>query len=212
MRKIALSISILISAIILFLFTYDFRAEQEQFFYAYQLSHDELDLIQDGDIILRHGYGLVSDMIVKTLKENISLSHCAIVIKNDSLFGVVHSVSQSVSEADGVQFQDIKTFIKHSQKNSILLVRLKSNDSLVGNKISDRALYYYKLKIPFDHSFDLFDDKEFYCSEIVWRIIMEVDDIDIFPDKSTKSKRYLNFSNFYDSDFFEVILNHNIYR
>lgn len=212
MRKIVLSILILVSAIILFLFTYDFRAEQEQFFYAYELSHDELDMIQDGDIILRHGYGLVSDMIVKTLKEKISLSHCAIVVRNDSLFGVVHSVSQSVSDADGVQYQDINTFTKHSKMNSIILVRLRSEDSVIGEKISKRALHYYNLKVPFDHSFDLFDDSKFYCSEIVWKVIDDVAKIDIFPDKSEKSKRYLNFSNFYDSDFFDVIINHNTNR
>lgn len=209
MRKVVYSILILISALGLFLLTYDFRNKQEQSFYAYKLNAEELDKIQDGDIILRYGYGFVSDVIVKTLREKYKLSHIGIVIKNDSLFGVVHSVSQSVSEADGVQFQDFKTFVKHSQKNTVLVVRLKSENKNIGSKISNKALYYLNQKIPFDHSFDLFDDKEFYCSEIIWRIILEVANIDIFPDKATEKKRYLNFSNFYDSNFFEIIINHH---
>jgi uncharacterized protein YycO len=208
MRKTLFSIAILLSSIFLFLLTYDFRAEQEQKFSGYTLSPEEYAMIQDGDIILRHGYGLVSDAIVETLKEEYAISHCAIVSVSDTNYKVIHTVSQSISECNGVQDQPLKPFVYQSHYNSIMVVRFKGPAD-AGKRISDKAQYYLDQKIPFDHNFDLTDPKEFYCSELIWIIILEEFGVDIFPEKDPEARQYLNFSNFYNSDFFEIIINHH---
>ncbi len=208
MRKTLFSIAILLSSIFLFLLTYDFRAEQEQKFSVYTLSKEEYALIQDGDIILRHGYGLVSDAIVETLKEEYAISHCAIVVVDDTNYRVIHTVSQSISECDGVQDQPLEPFISQSHYNSLIVVRFKGPEG-AGKIISKKVQYYLDQKIPFDHNFDLNDPSEFYCSELIWRIILEEFGVDIFPEKDPKDRQYLNFSNFYNSEFFEIIINHH---
>jgi len=210
MRKILFSIIIIITALFLFLLTYDYRSEQEQLFSAYMLSDEEFELIQEGDIILRHGYGLVSDIIVKTLKEDYNISHCAIVVRDEkNKLKVIHTVSQSISDQDGMQQQHLKTFIKNSKSNSIIVVRLKNNSENTGKLISQKAQELLNLKIPFDHSFDITDDSKLYCSELIWKIILDEFGIEIFPDRSNNSKSYLNFSNFYNPEFFEIIINHH---
>jgi len=210
MRKILFSIIIIITALLLFLLTYDFRSEQEQLFSAYMLSNEEFELIEEGDIILRHGYGLVSDIIVKTLKEDYNISHCAIVVRDENnKLKVIHTVSQSISDQDGMQQQHLKTFIKNSKSNSIIVVRLKNNSENTGKIISQKAQELLNLNIPFDHSFDITDDSKLYCSELIWKIILDEFGIEIFPDRSNNSKSYLNFSNFYNPEFFEIIINHH---
>lgn len=209
MRKTFFSISILLISILLFLLTYNFRAEQEQSFSRYKFTDEEYALLQDGDIILRHGYGLVSDVIVETLKEEYDISHCAIVAKDSNQFRVIHTVSQSISDFDGVQEQDLPTFIAQSHYNSVIVVRFKNPNPETGHIISRKAQFYLQQHVPFDHNFDITDAKEFYCSEFIWRIILEEFNVDIFPDKSPDTKKYLNFDNFYRNDIFEVIINHH---
>lgn len=210
MRKIIFSVFILVTLIILFLLSYKFKSRQEQFFSTYSLRDEELEIIQEGDIILRWGFGLVSDMIVKTLREELSVSHCAIVV-NDSIegFKVIHTVSQSLSDFDGIQIQNLNTFVKNSKANSILVVRFKNADERTAKLIAQKARYYFQQKIPFDHSFDLDNENEFFCTELIWRIILDVFNIDIFENKKNTIKDYLKFSNFYDSDYFDVIINHH---
>lgn len=209
MRKFFFSFAIILTAVILFLLTYNFRAEQEQKFSAYTLTPEEYNLIQDGDIILRHGYGLVSDMIVETLKENYDISHCAIIKKDTDNFRVIHTVSQSISDFDGVQDQTLPVFIHQSHKNSVMVVRFKWPETDAGTKISAKAQYYLDCKVPFDNSFDIHDDTELYCSELIWRIIKDEFGVNIFPDMSENTKKYLNFSNFYNPEYFEIIINHH---
>lgn len=193
----------------MFLLTYDFRAEQEQKFSAYTLSQEEYSQLRDGDIILRHGYGLVSDLIVETLKEKYDISHCAIIVKDGNDFKVIHTVSQTISDFDGVQEQPLKPFINQSHRNSIIVVRFKWPEENAGARISAKAQHYLDARIPFDNSFNIYDDKEFYCSELIWRIIQEEFGVNIFPDMSENTKKYLDFANFYNPEFFDIIINHH---
>ncbi len=209
MRKTFFSLAIILTAIILFLLTYDFRAEQEQKFSAYTLAPEEYELIQDGDIILRHGYGLVSDIIVETLKEGYDISHCGIISADNDQLRVIHTVSQSISDFDGVQVQPLRPFVHQSHRNSIIIVRFKWPNGDAGRRISRKANDYLNQKIPFDNSFNIHDDKELYCSELIWRIIKDEFNVNIFPDMSETTKKYLNFSNFYNPEFFEIIINHH---
>lgn len=209
MRKTIFSVIIIFLAFLLFLLTYNYRSEQEQFFSKYSLSNEEITIIKDGDIILRHGYGIVSDMIVKTLNEKYNISHCAIIVRDDNKLKVIHTVSQSISDIDGIQQQGLKTFIKHSKNNSIIVVRFKHDNENAGQIISNKAKELLKQKVPFDHSFDINDDSELYCSELIWKILLDEFNVDIFPDRANNSKLHFNFSNFYNPDFFEVIINHH---
>ena len=80
------------------------RSNREQFFSTYSLSDEEVDLLQDGDIILRKGYGIVSENIAKYLDEEYVISHCGIVVKSQKgNYFVIHSVSGRLPEDDGVQ-------------------------------------------------------------------------------------------------------------
>lgn len=193
----------------MFLFIYEERSKQEQSFSTYSLSNSEKQLIKDGDIILRHGYGLVSDLIVSSLNEGLNISHCAIVHKTDSVFQVIHSVSQNLSDVDGVQAQDIQPFIRDSKENSVIVLRYK--DSLnTQSRIAKRALYYLKKKIAFDHNFDIADSSTFYCTELIWKAIKDEYQTDIFKNYYNKSRfEHMKFNLFMDTAYFQVIFNHN---
>lgn len=215
MKKGLATTLVFIAAFALFLLTYDLRSEQKQQHENYDLTEDEYAMLKDGDIILRHGYGLVSDGIANTLNEEFHVSHCAILVQSDTAihgFRVIHSVSQSLSPYDGVQEQSFPRFIRDSQRNSIMVVRFKLADDSTRHIISDAALSYLERQVPFDHAFDISDTNKLYCSELPWIIIKNKFGVDIFKDKYNKDKDHMKFSNFWNPEYFEVVFNHNIRR
>lgn len=194
----------------LFLYAYDHHSMQEQSFYKYTLSQEELNKIQDGDIILRHGYGLVSDMIVEQLDEKYDISHCSIVCKSDTNCMVIHSVSSSLSDIDGVQSQDLKSFINDSQYNSVIVIRYKPKINKPLSAISRKAKYYLSQHIPFDNAFNINDSSEFYCTELLWKVILNEYGDDIMQGKNNERKDHLRFDTFLDTTRFEIIINHHL--
>ncbi len=215
MRKGLATILIFIAAFALFLVTYDLRSEQKQQYETYDLTPDEYAMLKDGDFILRHGYGLVSDAIANSMNEEFHVSHVAVLVKSDTAdhgFRIVHCVSQSLSPWDGVQEQTFKRFVRDSQRNSIMVVRFKGADDSTRARISKKALAYLDQRIAFDHAFDISDSSTFYCSELPWMILKNEFHTDIFRNKMNEQNDHMKFSNFWNPDYFEVVFNHNLKR
>ncbi|HBG71195.1 MAG: hypothetical protein A2W93_12365 [Bacteroidetes bacterium GWF2_43_63] len=215
MKKGLLTILIFIAAFVLFLSTYDLRSEQKQQYESYDLTPDEYAMLKDGDLILRHGYGLVSDAIANSMNEENHVSHVAVLVKSDTAshgFRIIHCVSQSLSPWDGVQEQTFPRFIRDSQRNSIMVVRFKDANDSTRSRISEKALDYMSQRVTFDHAFDIADSSTFYCSELPWMIFKNEFGVDIFKDKMNEQQDHMKFSNFWNPDNFEVIINHNTKR
>lgn len=211
--KIILFIVLVLVLIILFLFAYEYKSEQEQFYNKYRLSKEEIALLEDGDIVLRQGFGLVSESISKTLNEEYKISHCAIVRKpNPDSICVIHSVSSSLSDVDGVQTCGLTKFVRESQKGTIIVVRFQSAGEKKNKVISDRADYYLQKQVKFDNSFDIRDSTKFFCTELIWKIILDEFNMDILnidqPDQISANK----FGVFWNSPHFQVIFNHQLDR
>ncbi len=182
---------------------------------SYQLSQKETNLLQQGDIILRHGFGFVSNSIVKALREDLPLSHVGMIVKNEQgEFSVIHSVSQTLSDYDGVQVQDIQSFVRDSQPSSVVVVRFKNTaDSLIeGQRMATHAFRYLQKQVPFDYRFDLEDSTAFYCSELIVRILADTYDMNVGQQifsNSAKPKDKLRLNVFRNPDFFVEIINHH---
>ena len=209
MKKVVIITFLFALSLTLFLFVYNHHNKQEHFFSDYSLTKSEIDSLQDGDILLRHGYGMVSDIIVNTLNEKYDISHCAVLVKDSNQLNVIHTVSQSLSDFDGMQIQSLKRFVSDSKKNSIMVVRFKNkNNSL----ISEFAKYYLSRKVPFDNDFDIEDSSKLYCTEFIWRVLENSYSINIKED-ILKNKNKLNrykFDIFWDTAYFQIVINHQL--
>lgn len=203
-------IALIISGLLVYagLRIYDYRSTQKQESLNYALTKEELASLRSGDIILRHGYGWVSDMIVTQLKEQYDLSHCAIVCRDGDSLYVIHSVSSSLSNVDGVQSQEINAFIRESQYNSVVVVRYKKPFDKDQSCIAGRAKDYLKKGIPFDNAFNINDSTEFYCTELLWKAILNEYHVDILAGKNNERKDHLRFDTFLDTANFEIIIDH----
>ena len=194
----------------IFIRVYDFYSEKKRVIVNYTLTRKEIEMMRDGDIILRHGYGFVSDLITETLSEKTNVSHCAIFVKNDTSMHVIHSVSQSLSDYDGVQMQDLKRFINDSKKNSVIVLRYKTQQNEDPSLISKNAHYYLDKKVPFDNNFDITDSTEFFCSELLWKVFLNAYNVDIFEDKyGMSNNEFLKFDVFTNPKYFEIVFSHH---
>lgn len=172
----------------------------------YALSASEVALLQDGDIILRRGSGMVSDMIASMLNEDHDVSHCGILVLRDSVFRVVHAVSNNISDHDGMQVHGLPEFIRQSKRGSVVVCRLRTDADR--SAISRQAVRYLKRKVPFDHHFDRNDTTSFYCSELPWRILLDEFGIDIFAGDGQDRLEAFRFARFMDPRWFDVVLDH----
>jgi hypothetical protein len=156
------------------------------------------DSIQSGDIILRKGYGLVSEIIVFQLNDSVEVSHCGIISLNEKgEFDVIHSLSQKVSEHNGMQICSLAEFMDDSKIESVRVLRYNNDNSSL---IEHYAKFYLKQGIYFDENFDMSDTTSFYCMELPIFIIHKTFNNDI----SNGAEKPL-FSIFFDKKNFTEI-------
>ena len=169
------------------------------------LTANELNSLRSGDIIFRMGYGALSLSIAGMLNDTIALSHCGIIAKDSSGIAVIHTISPSISSADGMQQCSIEEFTADSRENSIAVVRFKHGE---GQKIANKAAYYLSRRVPFDTSFDLADSSAFFCSELPIRILKDEFGFELLPEEEVIGNSSYRFSLFFNPQHFQTIVYH----
>lgn len=187
-----------------------------------------------GDILLRRGKGLASDLIVSSFAGSGGWSHCALVVPLDLFaeigtesltprigFGeplenirtarllVIHSVDEGLSGIGGVQIQSLEDFCTYSVPGSSALYRPKI-DSKGQHSLLSAARQAVLDGIPFDRLWDSSTAESQYCSEFIWRL---------FESAALSGKKEWNFvggivafTNFSDPVLFEAVPNTSIIR
>lgn len=171
------------------------------------LSSRELRLLQDGDILLRKGFGSISDFIADFLQEKYSVTHCAFIINTSKPpIQVLHTASNE--QVNHVHIEPLEQYIKQSAAGSLVLVRLKCLPEQK-RKILQIAHQLLKEKVPFDMGFDDQDNQALYCIELMRNIFVEVLGHDLLPNRTHKNTiDVLSMDNFFNPTYFEVIFNH----
>ncbi|MCY1480880.1 hypothetical protein D3C87_73110 [compost metagenome] len=193
-------------------FYFDRKSEQEAILKneaVTRLSNEELAKIEEGDFILRRGFGFFSDYISKELNSGtIDVTHAGIIIKhNDSLY-VIHSLSSDVTNIDGLQAQPIGDFLKYSFPNKIIITRAKNCDKDMGAKISQLAQKYLAMHIPFDHKGNFDDDEKFFCTEMIWKILeKDLHCVSLPTEAEARKKFFFSMSPMYDTKYFDIKIN-----
>jgi hypothetical protein len=171
------------------------------------LSKTEINLLQDGDILLRKGYGAVSDYIADFLKEKYAVTHCGFIVNsNSSNPNVLHTISND--KVNGMFLEPLGAYAKQSQWSSLVVVRLKS-DSIKIKAVLAKANDLLKQKIPFDMGFNDKNSETLFCLEMMRNVFLEVYKKDLISKRCIRQTiDVLSMDNFFDSTNFEVIINH----
>lgn len=167
------------------------------------LSKEQIKTLRPGDILLREGYGLVSTTIADRLKGKYRFSHCGVLVDTDSGFQVIHTVSSSLSNIDGMQQCSLEEFVRQSKPGSLAVSRLKNpKDRVI---LVGQTLRYLEQRVAFDHRFDAQDSSSLFCSELIWRGLIRGGGSDITKPHRQNAWGLYSFDMFLNEAFFEVV-------
>jgi len=156
-------------------------------------------LFESGDVLMRHGDSFISDYIAKSFPESHSMSHCGILVQDEGVWKVIHSISGQISGVDGIRIEKANSFMANASNNNVILVKPKFH--IDKQLISQLAWKYLKLKPEFDHAFNLNDRSKLYCSELVRAVYLEAGTKDIFIYKTIAGKKIIDFKSFFSDQY-----------
>lgn len=172
------------------------------------LTAPEKQLLQTGDVLLRKGFGWISNTIAQYLDEKYPITHCGLILRDSvtQKISILHTISNEQSE--GMYIEPLWSYCRESQIHSLMAVRLKVS-TREQQQIIAAAKRRYKQKIPFDMGFDDHDTTRLYCIEMLRDVYKEVLEKDILPKRTTKNGiDVLAMSNLLDTTHFELLFNH----
>ena len=151
------------------------------------------DQLRSGDFNMRRGSGRVSDGIIFGLQEEVPITHGGFVVPSRLLvecgiqsdvpkdewrdWAVIHSVSSSVSERDGMQVCSIREFVRHASDGNVHIARSKRLSPAQLVYLEGRLLALLEDRVPFDHLFEPCDHRRIYCSELALMLLEEEMDV-----------------------------------
>ena len=174
-----------------------------------RLSVQQRELLQEGDIILRRGYGFFSDIIAQRLNDSIfDVTHSGILYKKNNKWWVIHSLSSDASNFDGMQEQSLSEFLLYCIPNKLLVVRPKNLILQQGEEIVKRALFYLEKKVPFDHFGVIDEPSKMYCTELIWQILdTDLKLIKLPVNPLQRKDIFYSMKSTYDTTYFDIIVN-----
>lgn len=174
-----------------------------------RLSQDDLKKIQQGDIILRRGYGFFSDLISKKLNDSVfDVTHSGILYLKGDKWWVIHSLSSDASDTDGMQEQSLNQFLKGSVPEKIIVVRPKNITKEQGQQIVNQAKYYLQKKVPFDRIGVIDEPSQLYCTELIWQILgNDLKLISLPKDIGERKDLFYSMKGTYNPKYFDIVIN-----
>lgn len=131
--------------------------------------------LNEGDIAFRRGLGAVSNAVVM-MNNRATYSHCGVVVKKKSEWCVIHAVPYEGEklEDDKVYCEPIGEFYSTDKADCGAIYRMDALDSLQKTAITSFAKHHFESGTQFDHDYNLEDDTQLYCSELVWRAYVTI--------------------------------------
>lgn len=173
-----------------------------------KLPKEELALLKEGDILLRKGYGAISDFIALYLDEKYTITHCGFVLlEGYDEPHILHTASSD--EVKGMYAEPISSFIQASQEKTLAAVRLKKGSPQQQLQVLNEAKRLLAKEVGFDMAFDDNDTTKMYCAEMMRYVFKEVYKEDLLDDRAQEyGLDVIHMSNFFNPERFEVIFNH----
>lgn len=193
--------------------TFDKKTKKEIIYNQYEKHPSKgfpsIELLRNGDVIFRRGYGVDSTVSMNFSQGEKRYSHAGIIQKTDKGIFVIHSEEDKENGRDGVYVESIKDFLDGIHIWAIY--RFDVSETLE-NSIIEYALKLKNQNIIFDIDFNLDEDKKMYCSEFIYKVINRtVKNEFIKAGKYFVGKKFVTISDLYQNGYSNLIeISHKI--
>lgn len=155
------------------------------------------DSLQEGDLILRHGRGLISDMFMNFSTDEAKYSHSGVLHWENGKLMVMHSIDGGENGNNEMRKEPIEIFC-HPQAVFGFGVFRFDLDSVKMAVFDTLIQHYYQEKMEFDLDFDLRTDDKMYCSEIIYKsLLVASEDKNYIPLSRKGEKVFVAIDNLY---------------
>lgn len=120
--------------------------------------------LHSGDLVLRLGNGFFSNYFKQYASSEKKFSHVGILSIDHNQVFVYHTEASELTGIGKVKKELLSDFLTDIEVYEFY--RLQYPDSIL-NAILLKAQRYHASEIPFDTSFNSFDENELYCTELV---------------------------------------------
>lgn len=144
-----------------------------------------VSILQSGDLVLRRGSGLWALLARGFSDRDPRFSHIGILHDTKDGFVVFHA-NGDPSRTGSVKRETLEHFLKDSEEIAFYRYDFSSAEM---NDILSWIFKAYEEKRPFDDDFSLETTDRLYCTELIWRAILEETGDDFAPEKRVAFKR-----------------------
>jgi hypothetical protein len=138
--------------------------------YEQRIYPEAIKKIENGDLVLRLGSDITSEMFRQMNTIDKSFSHCGIAsIENDTVF-VYHAIGGEFNPDQKIKRESIFSFGHPTDNKSLAIYRPKKT-AANRQQIASGARALYLREIPFDMQFDYQTEDRLYCAEFVSKCI-----------------------------------------
>lgn len=153
---------------------------------------------QDGDLILRRGEGIFSDIARLFYSTDKRFSHVGIMITIQHRPYVIHSIQEESKGYNGVVIEALQHYLKDIRDWSVYRLELPREQR---SRMAIIALDYAQQKIPFDPYFDLSTQNTLYCTELIWQVANKAAQPNpVFTSTTQSDIPFISIENIYKND------------
>lgn len=154
--------------------------------------------LQNGDIVLRNGRDELSRLFRNLNAVDRRFSHCGIFLRTSNGPRVVHIIESGSDSLPDLRVDDFSRFVAAAQNESFRVIRY-SLDSSRQARLPQLLDSLKQLPVHFDVRFRLETDTQLYCSELVYKVLRQLEVPDSFfqLSESKSGRRFIGVDGIY---------------
>ena len=160
---------------------------------------------KDGDVILRGGTGVISEIFASCSLRDRTFSHAGILISSEKGWMVCHSIGGEAFGPGFVRLESLRSFCSAEVTDTVKVFRL-STSAHFSESMKAYCLFKCREKTPFDRNFDLSDTASMYCTEFVYMAYLNATSgVVSLPLTRFNGKEYVACDNIYINEYAEPL-------
>lgn len=156
-----------------------------------------ITIVKDGDLVLRSGNDAISEFFKKANTKDRTFSHAGIVFIENGYPFVYNCIGNADDPEALLKRDSLNAYISPYNNIGYAVYRYKLNAAQL-SKLQATSVRYFKEKRRFDPHFDLSTDTLLYCTEFVYKAVIEATgDKEYLPITKATNFSYVSVDNLF---------------
>lgn len=157
----------------------------------------DFESLCDGDLVLRHGRGFISDAIITFMNGKSEYSHSGILRIEDGRYYVYHAIGGEENETNYLKRERLELYCHPNAVLSFGIFRFETSKEIL-TRMDSVIQTWYRQKVEFDFDFEMKTNEQMYCSEMIWKAMeIATNNENFIPLSTVLEKPYVLIDDLY---------------